>query len=118
MTDCIIFDGCISKDGYGRKYRDGKVYNAHRLVWIDAHGDPGDLVVDHICRNRACINLGHLRLLTRGANVSAGIPHTRLKTACPRGHAYTGTDNRGKRICHTCKRIRYHERKTHALDRR
>lgn len=103
--ECITFEGCIAKEGYGRKGRDGKVYNAHRLAWIEAHGPiPDGLVVDHVCRNRACVNLNHLRLLTRKKNLAIGIVHNRTKTHCPRGHEYDRTDSRGRRECSICRK--------------
>ena len=110
--ECIPFEGCIVSEGYGRKGRDGKVYNAHRLAWMDTNGPiPEGMVVDHICRNRACVNVNHLRLLTRSRNLAIGIVHNRTKERCPRGHEYTGIDSRGRRICHICKRQRYHRTK-------
>jgi hypothetical protein len=44
-------------------------YYAHRAAYTAANGPiPGDLVVDHLCFNRACVNPAHLRLLTREDN--------------------------------------------------
>ena len=111
MTPCIEFTGCIGKTGYGRKGRGGKVYNAHHLVWIDAHGPvPEGMVVHHKCENKRCVNLDHLTLLDHFENLELGVKHNSKKTHCPRGHEYSGKDSRGRRICQTCVRIRYHER--------
>lgn len=39
--------------------------NAHRLAYMSKHGPiPAGYEVDHVCRNRACVNRSHLRLLT------------------------------------------------------
>lgn len=41
---------------------------AHRLAYLSKHGPssiPPGYEVDHICRNRACVNRRHLRLLSR-----------------------------------------------------
>lgn len=44
--------------------------NAHRAAWVYFHGEqiPEGMAVDHICRNRRCVNPGHLRLLTHFEN--------------------------------------------------
>lgn len=43
------------------------------------------MVLDHICRNRACINPDHLEVVTSQVNVARGAPY-RLRTYCRRGH--------------------------------
>jgi hypothetical protein len=119
LTDeCVLWPGKLT-EGYGNVKRDGKTLKAHRAVWIDTHGPiPDGLVVDHICRNRACININHLRLLTREENLRIGVVHNRTKTCCPEGHPYDKVDNRGRRSCSTCIRRKeregYHRRKNHA----
>lgn len=60
---------------------------AHRIAWYVAHGEvPCDLTVDHLCRNRQCSNVEHLRLLTNAENGRLN-GHV-LKTHCPKGHPY------------------------------
>lgn len=66
--------GCLEwtafkRNGYGRVYYDGRQHNTHRLVWELEHGTiVGDFQVDHLCHNRACSELTHLRLATRRQN--------------------------------------------------
>lgn len=77
---------------------------AHRVEWEKVHGPiPDGLELDHECKNRACVNLDHLRLATRRQNVANSDHWSSAKTACPRGHPYDAT-SKGKRYCKTCKR--------------
>jgi hypothetical protein len=41
---------------------------AHRAVYMKAFGPQPGLDIDHICGNRACVNLEHLRAVDRGIN--------------------------------------------------
>ncbi len=68
ITGC--WDWLLSKEGgYGR-FRH-KV--AHVFVWERANGPkPKGLDLDHLCRNRGCVNPGHLELVTRRENVRRG----------------------------------------------
>jgi len=67
---CLDWDGELDRDGYGRS-GSGRSHSqqAHRYVWEEAVGDiePG-LTLDHVCRNRACVNLAHLDLVTWSEN--------------------------------------------------
>ena len=63
-TPCKLWTGYIHKDGYGRKWLSdtNKTVPAHRWVYEQAHGKlPKNLVVRHMCHNRACVNLDHLQ---------------------------------------------------------
>lgn len=87
----------------------GKVF--HRLLWEQAYGPvPKGFVLDHLCRNRSCLNLAHLEVVTNVENVMRGASPLAFKarqTHCYRGHPLTA-DNihiwRGRRHCLTCKR--------------
>jgi len=63
---CVIpTSHCLNADGYFRK----KVpllglIMFHRAVWIRTYGEiPEGYEVDHLCKNRACCNIKHLRIL-------------------------------------------------------
>ena len=71
--DCHLWTGAVSgknspySGGYGclQGEAKGQTVLAHRVAWELAHGPiPDGLQVDHICRNRLCVNTAHLRLVT------------------------------------------------------
>lgn len=62
--DCWLWLGPLT-DGYGMFYKGSRMHGAHRISYEMAHGRiPADMQIDHICRTRACVNPGHLRLAT------------------------------------------------------
>lgn len=70
--DCLIWTGEIdSRGGYGRIVIKGKAYSAHRYAYEQARGPVApEMRVDHICHNRACVNVAHLRLATHAQNLA------------------------------------------------
>ena len=63
--DCLLWTGSKNLQGYGRIRVDGSMSTTHRYAWQRANGPiPEGKIVDHICHNRACVNLEHLRLAT------------------------------------------------------
>lgn len=83
---------------------------AHRAVYESIVGPiPEGMELDHLCRNRACVNPGHLEPVSHQENCIRGTVghHLAERTHCPRGHAYDATVrlNRGRgvgRRCRTC----------------
>lgn len=72
-TGCWVWTGYVSPDGYGRigKANGSKV--AHRVIYEEMVGTiPAGFILDHICRNRKCINPKHLRPVTVGQNNHLG----------------------------------------------
>jgi hypothetical protein len=119
-SQCQIWQGRLSVDGYGEAeiYADGRTikFKAHRAIWLQRYGAlPEDRnVLDHICRNRACVNLAHLEPVTNRENVLRGIGRTAInarKTHCKRGHPLEGENLKrpsdGSRQCKTCEANRY-----------
>lgn len=68
--DCMIWQGNILSDGYGRVYVDGKAWRVHRLVVELATGKkiPPSMVVCHTCDTPLCCNPDHLFLGTPKQN--------------------------------------------------
>lgn len=101
-------------DGYGvfHVITDGRraPVRAHRYAYqILIGGIPDGFDLDHLCRNRGCVNPWHLDPVPRVVNVRRGQGHG-SETHCPSGHAYTEANTyihaRGDRQCRSCIRVR------------
>lgn len=79
---CWVFTGGLRTDGYGQFWvgpdrNRGKIRKAHHVSLL-LHGWPEEkipkdsrgMVIDHICRNKACVNPDHLRLVTQTENTT------------------------------------------------
>jgi hypothetical protein len=103
---CHIWRNYLDKDGYGTFYFKRKPRRAHRVAYYIFKGDiPKNMYVDHICNNRACVNISHLRVVTPKQN---SLENSRsvaainaLKRHCPQGHEYDRKYG-GQRYCSKC----------------
>jgi hypothetical protein len=110
-TDCILWHKSYRENGYGQTFFQGKVTKAHRAAWIKAKGEiPEGMVIDHMCGNRGCVNVEHLRVVTQRENIMAGKWNRDNRDACPKGHPNTPENTmvrkNGNRECAECNRVR------------
>ena len=105
--------------GYGEFSAEGGRTKAHRASYIINVGPvPAGLVIDHTCRNRACVNPAHLRAVDMRTNAvenSASFAAVNAaQTHCPQGHALTPDNlvqSQPTRKCRTCHNARVQDRK-------
>lgn len=101
-----------SDHGYGIFRLNNKRHRAHRIAYTLLMGPiPDGLQLDHLCRNRGCVNPEHVEPVTLRENVLRGYGTTALhrrKTHCARGHEFTPENtrpHRGGRRCLQCQLI-------------
>jgi len=118
---CWLWKAGLFASGYGSfsmKVEKKQNLRAHRVSYLIAHGTiPNGLYIDHMCRNRRCVNPAHLRAVTPRVNAlenSDCVSATNVaKTHCVRGHAYDAANtllihngkSKGRRYCKTCTRL-------------
>ena len=118
---CIVWTGGLNGAGYAQFYvgrtslaETGKSYG-HRWAYEYFIGPiPAGMHLDHLCRNRRCVNPYHLEPVTVRENLLRGEGPSAVhavKTHCPAGHAYAGENlyvhpRKGYRVCRACGRDR------------
>ena len=115
-TGCWNWVGA-QRNGYGLTDHGGVQYYVHRVYWVAYREEIDvDIEMDHLCRNRRCLNPDHLEPTTRRINTLRGESFAAVnaeKTHCPAGHPLEGENVRvteSGRSCWTCNRQKGRER--------
>jgi hypothetical protein len=120
--DCWIWQGTRDGSGYGMfsdRTRNLWISRAHRWSYeFHVAEIPDGLELDHLCRNRACVNPWHLEPVTGLINIKRGA-ESRWTGVCRNGHEYTEANtyiapSTSRRVCRACAaatRKRYEQRK-------
>lgn len=106
---CWLWRGTIMYNGYGHLTH---AY-AHRISYELFKGPiPDGLTIDHLCREKRCVNPAHLEAVTNSENVKRA---AKRPTHCFRGHPFDGvtmtTRSGPRRYCKECSRQRDRESK-------
>jgi len=98
-NDCWLWQGKLNGWGYAVFKIDAKSTLVHRWAYEHFKGPISEeVVLDHLCKVRRCVNPDHLRAVTNTANSQ--------RTHCFRGHPLTDSNARilsnGYRRCRIC----------------
>lgn len=116
-ANCLVFQGATSK-GYGVVRVDGRLRQAHQVVWEYVHGPvPGGQELDHLCGVRGCSSPNHLEPVSHRTNLLRGPQRTAVAhrtNTCINGHdlrdtALVRTD--GRRTCGVCRNAKRRKRR-------
>lgn len=106
---CWLWTAGKTASGYGMFSFSGSSVRAHRWAYEFFVGPiPEGLELDHLCRNRACVNPAHLEPVSRRENQLRGDTFSARQAAqthCKRGHEFSEANTRvyrGRRYCRCC----------------
>lgn len=124
LGGCIFTKPTKGHQGYASTMYKGKPMKRHRVVWEQANGlIPEGMQIDHVCHSvalangmclsnknstcihRSCININHLRMVTKSENLQMASNAFGAKTHCQRGHELTEENigfQKSGRFCKPC----------------
>lgn len=114
VGDCLEWQGYVEPKGYGTITRNKKSKRVHRCTYEMVKGKiKKGLVLDHLCRNKICVNPDHLEPVTDGVNVLRGIglaAKYARRNKCKHGHLFNESNtyfepNKKARRCRKCKAL-------------
>lgn len=121
-SGCWISTYSTGSHGYAQIGRKGKdrvhMVLAHRAAWERFNGPvPTGMTLDHLCREKRCVNPAHLRLLDNFENARRIDGKNWKLGECANGHPNSflkpafGTDKQGNprrvRLCSECRKLYY-----------
>jgi hypothetical protein len=116
-----VWTGARNAQGYAYFKLNGKTVRAHCLAYQDFNGSvPEGLDLDHLCRNRSCVNPDHLEPVTHTENIRRGdtvAARNAAKTHCSNGHelspdnVYRAPLRPNQRVCRKCLAVHLKERR-------
>jgi hypothetical protein len=88
--ECWTWTGHRNAVGYGGFKSQGTTVLAHRFAWSLYRGEiPEGMQIDHVCMNKSCVRVSHLRLATAKQNGEhKGVPRNNTS-------GYRGVTRRG-----------------------
>jgi hypothetical protein len=73
VGECLIWQGSIGSHGYGQISHRSRPVLVHRIAYIAERGAiPDGFVIDHLCRNKACVDPEHMEAVTNAVNTQRG----------------------------------------------
>lgn len=107
---CWNWTGADNGHGYGVFSIHARQQYAHRIAYeLHVGPIPAGTEIDHLCRNRRCVNPDHLEAVSHAVNMHRGdtiAAKNAAKTHCPKGHPFDDANTayrpNGGRRCRAC----------------